>query len=133
MITTGVDITDLAPFARMLAQHGERFLNRVYTKREQEQCAGRVTLLACTFAAKEGVAKALGTGLNYMAPTGVDLREMEILADPAIGSAELFLSGAAQARALALGLHDWSICVAHSRDYALAMVLAFGPGEEHEW
>jgi holo-[acyl-carrier protein] synthase len=132
MITTGVDITDLAPFARMLAQHGERFLNRIYTKREQEQCAGRVALLACTFAAKEGVAKALGTGLNYMTPTGIDLREMEIIADPSIGNATLSLSGAAQARALALDIHDWSICVAHSRGYALAMVIAFGPAEEDE-
>jgi holo-[acyl-carrier protein] synthase len=129
MIANGVDLTEIAPFARMLERHGDRFLTRIYSPREQQLCAGRVPLLACLFAAKEGVAKALGVGLNYMAASGVDLRELEILAEQQYGQAQVCLYGSAQVRAAQLGLHSWSVCLAHSSNYALAQVLALrGPG-----
>ena len=129
-IATGIDLTDIAPFARLLDRHGGRFLDRVYTPREQERCGQDVTLLACLFAAKEAVAKVLGTGLNYLAPTGVDLREMEIIADGPRGPAWVRLHGAARTRADALELREWSVSLAHSRTYALAMAIAWsGIGE----
>ncbi len=126
-IATGIDLTDIAPFARLLDRHGGRFLDRVYTLREQERCGRNVTWLACIFAAKEAVAKVLGTGLNYLAATGVDLREMELIADDLREPARVCLYGAARVRADELELREWSVSLAHSRTYALAMVIAW-PG-----
>ncbi|MCS6880177.1 MAG: 4'-phosphopantetheinyl transferase superfamily protein [Oscillochloridaceae bacterium] len=126
-ITMGIDLTDIAPFARLLDRHGARFLDRIYTPREQKQCGREAALLACLFAAKEAVAKVLGTGLNYLAATGVDLREMEIIAAGPRGPSQVWLHGAARIRAAELALHEWSVSFAHSRTYALAMVIAW-PG-----
>lgn len=129
-IAMGIDLTDIAPFTRLLDRHGERFLDRIYTPREQAQCGQEAALLACLFAAKEAVAKALGTGLNYLSATGVDLREMEIIATGPRGQAAVRLHGAARIRADELGLHAWSVSFAHSRTCALAMVIAWpGAGE----
>ncbi len=128
MLTTGVDLTEIAPFTRLLDRHGARFLDRIYSGREQAACAGRVAQLACLFAAKEAIAKVLGTGLNYMAAAGVDLREMEIVSDGQHRRTQVVLHGAAQVRAAALGLHNWSVSLASSRTYALALVVAMqGP------
>lgn len=124
MIATGIDLTEIAPFTRLLDRHGDRFLERIYSRREQQLCGGCAVKLACLFAAKEGVAKVLGTGLNYMATEGVDLRDMEIIADVRRGRAQVHLHGAAQARAAELGLHAWSVSLAHSRTCALALVVA---------
>ncbi|MFQ3661253.1 MAG: holo-ACP synthase [Chloroflexaceae bacterium] len=124
-LATGIDLTDIAPFARLLDRHGGGFLDRIYTRREQERCDRDVALLACLFAAKEAVAKVLGTGLNYLAATGVDLRDMEIVADGTRGPASVCLYGAARTRAEELRLREWSVSFAHSRTYALAMVIAW--------
>ncbi|MGQ9928050.1 MAG: holo-ACP synthase [Chloroflexaceae bacterium] len=129
-IATGIDLTDIAPFARLLDRHGGRFLDCVYTPREQERCGQDVRLLACLFAAKEAVAKVLGTGLNYLATSGVDLREMEIIADSLRGLARVHLYGAARRRADELELREWSVSLAHSRTYALAMAIAWSGIEE---
>lgn len=132
MLTTGVDLTEIAPFAQLLERHGTRFLDRIYSGREQEACAGRVARLACLFAAKEAIAKVLGTGLNYMAAEGVDLREMEIVSDGQGRRTQVYLHGAAQARAAALGLHTWSVSLASSRTCALALVVAVQQPAENQ-
>jgi len=123
MLTTGIDITEIALIGRMFDRHGARFLMQVYTEREQCFCQGRVALLACLFAAKEGIAKALGTGLSYLAADGTDLREMEIIAGQC-RCPSVQLHGAAQVRATALGLTEWSVSFDHSRTYAIALVVA---------
>ena len=50
---------------------GERFLNRFFTPGERRDCADKAYRLAARFAAKEAVAKALGTGIG-------DIRWVEI-------------------------------------------------------
>lgn len=128
MLATGVDLTEIAPFSRLLERHGARFLDRIYSGREQEACAGRVGQLACLFAAKEAIAKVLGTGLNYMAAEGIDLRDMEIVTAGQRERTQVYLHGAARARAAALSLHIWSVSLASSRTCALALVVAMqGP------
>lgn len=119
----GIDLAEIAPIRRMLAEHGERFLRRVYTAPEQAACAGRAARLAALFAAKEAAAKMLGSGLAYLAPGGVDPCELEVVAGhPA--RLRLVLHGAALARAEALGLHDWSVSVGATRHHCVAMVVA---------
>lgn len=116
--SVGVDIIEIERVARVLGQHGERFLNRVYTPAEVKYSRGRVPELAARFAAKEAISKALGTGLR-----GVDWREMEILPDRR-GKPLVFLHGRALERAKYLGLNHFAVSLSHSRDFAVAFVVA---------
>jgi holo-[acyl-carrier protein] synthase len=70
------------------------------------------------FAGKEAVMKALGTGAK-----GVSWREIEILALPT-GEPVVRLHGNAEDRAKTLGLGELAISLSHSREYAVAVVVA---------
>ncbi len=114
----GIDAIEPARIAAVLARHGERFLGRVFTPAERALCRERVNSLAARFAAKEAVAKVLGTGLGTIA-----WREIEVLANER-GRPVLVLHGAAAARAAHLGLRHWSVSLTHLTGLALAMVVA---------
>ena len=124
MLSVGVDIIEIERIRRAISRWDERFLNRVYTHAELVFCRGRVPELAVRFAGKEAISKALGTGLF-----GVSWREMEVLAD-ARGKPLVHLSGRAADRAAQLGLADFAISFSHSRDYALAFVVAGEDGQD---
>jgi len=119
-LSVGVDIIEIERIEGVLRRHGQRFLQRVYTPAEQAYCRGRVPELAARFAAKEAVSKALGTGLR-----GIAWREMEILGDER-GKPLVCLHGRARARAEELGLSEFAVSLSHSRDYAVAFVVAAG-------
>lgn len=116
--TTGVDIIEIPRIARVVDRYGERFLRRVYTEAEQTLYRGRVPELAARFAAKEAISKALGTGI-----WGIRWREMEVLPDVR-GKPLVYLHGAAAARARALNLRHFDVSLSHSREYAVAVVVA---------
>jgi holo-[acyl-carrier protein] synthase len=117
-VSVVVDIIEIERVAGVIARWGERFLQRVYTETELAYCRGRIPELAARFAGKEAVTKALGTGIR-----GLAWREMEILADP-LGKPLVRLHGRARARATAIGLSHFAVSLSHSRDYAVAMVVA---------
>jgi holo-[acyl-carrier protein] synthase len=74
----GSDITDVRRIAKVIERHGERFLDRVFTKTERARAEGRrnrIETYAKRFAAKEACAKALGTGLR----AGVWWRDMGVV------------------------------------------------------
>jgi holo-[acyl-carrier protein] synthase len=122
-IAVGVDLIEIAVVDRLANRYGERFLAQVYTPAEQAYCRRRATKLAAFFAAKEAVSKALGVGLAYMTPHGIEPWEVEIIAnDPA--RPVLCLIGSAQSRAEALGLSAWSITLSLTQVYAMALVIA---------
>jgi len=63
----GTDLIDIQRMRDAHARHGDRFLARLLSTRECEQCAGMADLgpyLAKRWAAKEAFAKALGTGIR---------------------------------------------------------------------
>jgi holo-[acyl-carrier protein] synthase len=117
-VSVGVDIVEIERVAGVIARWGERFLQRVYTETELAYCRGRIPELAARFAGKEAVTKALGTGIR-----GLAWREIEILADP-LGKPLVRLHGRARARAAAIGLSHFAVSLSHSRDFAVAMVVA---------
>ena len=123
LFSVGVDIIEIERIEAVSRRHGERFLRRVYTPAEQAYCRGRVPELAVRFAAKEAISKALGTGLR-----GIAWCEMEILGDER-GKPVVHLHGRARARAEELGLTEFAVSLSHSRDYAVAFVVAAGAGE----
>ncbi len=119
-LSVGVDLIEVPRIARAVERWGERFLRRVYTANEIALCDGRIPELAVRFAGKEAISKALGTGLM-----GIDWTEMEILADFR-GKPIVRLLGRARKRADELGLNRWAISLTHTKDYAMAMVVAGG-------
>ncbi len=65
----GSDIVDIRRIEAVIARHGERFIERVFTPVERAKAARRAEKIraatfAKRFAAKEAAAKALGTGFR---------------------------------------------------------------------
>ena len=118
MQRVGVDIIEISRIDGALKRFGPRFLQRVYTQSEIALCKERPQVLAVRFAGKEAVMKALGTGVK-----GISWREIEIVAKPT-GEPLVRLYGKAKTRAGILGLSEFSISLSHSREYAVATVVA---------
>jgi holo-[acyl-carrier protein] synthase len=122
VLRTGVDMIEVERVREAAARHGERFFRRFFTEDERAYCEDRFTALAARFAAKEAVAKALGTGIG-------DVRwvEIEIISDER-KKPELKLHGAAADLAQELGLSTWSVSLSHTHEHAIAVVVAMGEG-----
>ncbi len=122
-IAVGVDLVEISRVKRILARHGDRFLARVFTPREVCYCRSRPAELSARFAAKEAVAKALGVGVRMMAREGIDWRDAEIVGDHR-GKPLLQLHGRAAQRAQVLNLTEWDVSLSHTRELAIAFVVA---------
>jgi holo-[acyl-carrier protein] synthase len=120
IIRTGVDLLEIERLKDAVARHGDRFLARIYTAAEREVCAGNFASLSARFAAKEAVAKALGTGLGAVGWTDIEILREDM------GQPLLRLHGRAAALANELGLAQWSISLSHTHEHAVAMAVAIG-------
>jgi holo-[acyl-carrier protein] synthase len=123
MIRTGVDLVEIDRVQASVDRFGERFLRRIFTPAELVICAGRPHSLAARFAAKEAVAKALGTGIWRC---GIEWTDIEILRNEESREPYLILHGAAASRSRELGANEWSISLTHSRASAVAFTVAIG-------
>src|SRR5512147_827651 len=119
-LATGVDLVEIDRIGEVIARHGKHYLERIYTPAELAYCGKRAESLAGRFAAKEAVAKALGTGIG-----DVSWKEIEILGDEQ-NAPVLKLYGAAENRAKQLGLAIWSVSISHSQSHSVAFVVAIG-------
>jgi len=126
MLSVGVDLVEIPRLEQAIGRWGQRFLDRIYTPREQAFCRGRIPELAARFAAKEAISKALGTGI--IGRGGVDWLDMEVLPDRR-GKPLVYLHGRAQQRAKELGLTQWAISLSHERGMAIAFAVAGGKGD----
>ena len=120
MVECGVDLVEIARIEGAVAKLGARFVNRIFTEGERTYAQGRGPQLAARFAAKEAVAKVLGTGLWRH---GVSWHDIEIV-NEASGKPQLQLHGEAARHAAEKGLSEWSISLSHSRHDAIAFVVA---------
>ncbi len=127
MLRAGVDMIEVERIDQAILRHGERFFERFFTKQELIDSNGRTTALAARFAAKEAVAKALGTGIGE-----VGWLEIEILNGPR-REPILRLHGDAQRVSRQLGLSRWTISLSHTHEHAVAVAVALsGPDEADE-
>jgi len=117
-IAVGTDLVEVRRITRLVERYGERFTRRVFTPGELADCAGRPESLAARWAAKEAVAKALGTGIGR-----VGFQDIEVIQDRA-GKPDLWLSGEARTLAERLGLTCWAVSLTHDGGLALAFVIA---------
>ena len=120
VLKTGIDIIEIPRIRTAFDRHGDRFLQRIFTTAEIAECRGRIDALAIRFAAKEAVVKALGTGIGP-----VSWLEVETL-HKSSGEPYLLLHGRAEQVAQYLGLTTWAVSLSHSRDNAIAVVVATG-------
>jgi holo-[acyl-carrier protein] synthase len=122
----GVDIVEIDRIKR--ACRRKRFLERFFTHQElsgidKNKMAIFFQRLAGKFAAKEAVAKALGTGFRYFR-----WREIEILNDHN-GKPYAVLSGRAEEILKSGGFEKILVTISHCRDYAIAFAVARGGGQ----
>lgn len=118
MLRCGIDSIEISRVEEGIARFGERFLKRFFTPGERADCGDQPHRLAARLAAKEAVAKALGTGIG-----AVGWRDIEIRGDDA-GRPKLLLHGEALTVALALGLTQWDVSLTHTRTTASAVAIA---------
>lgn len=117
----GTDIVSINRIKTVYEKQGERFMNRVLTKDEQALFVKRkysMSFLANRFAAKEAIAKALGTGIAK----GVNFVDIEILPDD-LGSPIAALSNVAQERLLNIGASTVHISISDEVNYAVAFAV----------
>jgi holo-[acyl-carrier protein] synthase len=118
----GSEIVECLRIGRMIEQHGESFLNRIYTPREIRYCQSRkhaTEYFAGRWAAKEAVLRSLGSS----ARGGLDWTDMEVRDEPD-GRVTVMMCGPAKDRAQSLKIADILLTIAHCRAYATATAIA---------
>lgn len=109
----GVDLAEVARLEDALARQ-PALAERLFTPAERSL---PVRSLAARFAAKEAVAKALGS------PGGLSWQDCEIVSLPS-GQPEVRVSGAVAALAEELGITTFHLSLSHDGGFAIAMVVA---------
>jgi holo-[acyl-carrier protein] synthase len=114
---------EISRIDQSIEQFGERFLTRIFTPGEIDYCQQKKKhsgeSFAARFAAKEAAAKALGTGISR----GISWKEIEVQRLPG-KRPTLHLSGRAKEIGDRLGIVQLSLSLTHSRELALAVVVA---------
>lgn len=118
-LRSGVDVVEVDRIDKAILRHGQRFFDRFYTRQELIDSDGQTPSLAARFAAKEAVAKALGTGIGEVA-----WKDIEVVTGPR-REPTLRLHGQARELADSLGLTDWAISLSHTDQHAVAVAVAF--------
>jgi holo-[acyl-carrier protein] synthase len=117
-IRVGVDVVSISGFGLTIAtKGGAAFVRTRFTEVEQTYCDGRPERLAARWAAKEAIAKAVGTGFRGLRP-----RQIEIVHQP-WGEPTISRVGTESWPNGADGWM-WSLSLAHEGDAAIALVLA---------
>ncbi len=118
----GTDIIEINRVEKAV-NNTPNFMNKVFTPGEIayfESVHFKAETLAGTFAAKEAVVKALGTGFR-----GFGIKDIEILRD-ALGKPYVACLGNAQTLCMDKNIHNIHVSIAHCKDYAIAYAIAEG-------
>ena len=124
IVGIGVDIAETARVRELAAKFGERFARRILTDDEFAEFERRrrtAAYLASRFAAKEAVAKALGTGIGGRFGFHSVQIDNDHLGRPVLS----FLEGAVELVA-ELEISNALISLSDERDYVVAMVVLEG-------
>jgi len=115
----GNDIVEIARIRQSIERHGHHFLSRLFTQKEQDYCykfQDPAPHFAGHFAAKEAIAKALGTGFGeHLAWHDVDIMHDEL------GKPIVHLSTTAKERFKSMQV---LISISHDTHYATAVAIA---------
>jgi len=121
LVGIGTDIVKLSRIKALYDQWGARFLLRILSSHEREALASlshKIPYIAKRFAAKEAVAKALGTGIGEKAAF------VEIsIENETSGKPKVVLYGKAKEFATSVGVGKVHISLSDEREYAIAYVI----------
>ena len=115
----GIDITEVERIKKNMENN--RFLQKIYSERELEYLKVRKfnpQTAAGMFAAKEAVAKCLGTGFSNFGPSSIEILKDEI------GKPTVVLNNNALKRADELNIKTIHISISHTNDFAAAQCVA---------
>ncbi len=122
IIAHGIDLVDFERIESMLKKHGPRFLDRVFTKREQDDAnavKNTTEKLAGRFASKEAVLKLLGTGWRGK----IAWTDIEVV-NNRLGQPEVSLYGEVKKIADQAAIEQVSISITHTANFAIASAVA---------
>ncbi len=114
----GIDVIEVERIEEAIEDSGDRFLQRVFTADERFYCQKQkrpVIHFAARWAAKEAVAKALGTGIGEV----LAWQDMEVSRLPS-GEPEMTLRGGGRQFVEEHGITQIKISLTHARNYAAA-------------
>jgi len=115
----GNDIIEIERIDTAIKKHGQPFLNRIFTQREQSYCLQHTLTaqhFAGRFAAKEAISKALGLGIGQL----LSWLDMEIVNDTSGQPLVIFSHKVYQHLP---SLHV-KISISHCKKYALATAIS---------
>lgn len=116
----GNDIIEVSRIERIINKHADHFLNRIFTKSEQEYCLKHQAAarhFAGRFAAKEAVVKALGTGIQK----GTSWLDIEIINDSQ-GKPCVSLSPRLEDKLNGMTIQ---LTISHCKEYATAVAIVY--------
>lgn len=120
-IAIGTDIVEIARIGEAVSRQGIKFAQRILSQTELEMYQAKsesVSFLAKRFAAKEAIAKALGTGIGH----GVSFQDM-VISNNQKGAPEVSLRGGAAEVLNCLGATRVLLSLSDEKDYALAYAM----------
>lgn len=124
VIGHGIDAIEPDRIARSIENHGERFIERVFTAAERAYCEDTkrsAERFAARFAAKEAAVKALGFGMRR----GMSWTDLEVVRD-SYGKPSLALHGPAAEALAAIGGTRTLLSLTHTASVAMASVIVIG-------
>ncbi len=118
----GTDIVQIQRIDKMWQEHGDTFARKILSNNELEELAKQkvkqVAFLAKRFAAKEAVAKALGTGFR----DDVIITQIEVIADD-LGKPTVSFIGSTKEYVSTLDLNTINLSLSDEHDYVVAFVI----------
>jgi len=128
IIAHGIDLVDCPRIEKMIKQHSERFINRVFTAAEQNYAEGKrdkIEKLAGRFAVKEAVLKLMGTGWRGK----IAWTDIEVI-NNSMGQPEVTLTGEVKKIAEKLGIKHVSVSITHTANFVIASAVALANSDE---
>lgn len=120
----GTDIVSVKRLQTNLGKYGDRFAQRILAEREFDQyqrSARAANFLAKRFAAKEAMAKAIGTGFR----DGISLGHIAVTNDE-LGKPQIVCTGHALEAIARMGVTACHLSISDEQDYAIAFVTLEG-------
>jgi holo-[acyl-carrier protein] synthase len=122
IVAHGIDLVETGRIARMMQEHGDHFLNRVFTPAEMayaNSTRDKIEKLSGRFAAKEAVLKLVGTGWRGK----IMWTDIEVI-NNRMGQPIVTLSGEVARIAADLNIKHISISITHTANFAIASAVA---------
>jgi len=120
----GTDIIEISRIKETIEKYGISFIERIYSTYEIEYCEKKGNVkyqhYAVRFAAKEAVAKMLGTGFNG----SFEWKDIEVKNDE-FGKPKIELANGAKKIFAEENLEKIDISLSHCKEYAIAMVIGY--------